>query len=88
MNTVQTYDAFVSLNGSHLEKHKGHSRIGAYVHEALEESLPSPRNPWAYSSGLQANFAGRVTLSSGSTLPALLTRFVTRDILCNVQDLK
>jgi len=22
---VQTYDAFVSLNASHLEKHKGHS---------------------------------------------------------------
>jgi len=23
---VQTYDAFASLNGSHLEKHKGHPR--------------------------------------------------------------
>ena len=34
------------------------------------------------SSGLQANFTGRVTLSGGSTLPALLTCFVIRDILC------
>ena len=35
------------------------------------------------SSGLQANFTGRVTLSPGSTLPALLTCFFMRDILCN-----
>ena len=35
------------------------------------------------SSGLQANFTGRVTLSLGSTLPALLTCFVMRDILRN-----
>ena len=35
------------------------------------------------SSGLQANFTGRVTLSPGSTLPALLTCFVMRDSLCN-----
>ena len=35
------------------------------------------------SSGLQANLSGRVTLSPGSTLPALLTCFVMRDILCN-----
>ena len=35
------------------------------------------------SSGLQANFTGMVTLSPGSTLPALLTCFVVRDILCN-----
>ena len=28
------------------------------------------------------------SLSPGSTLPALLTCFVMRDILCNVQDLK
>ena len=35
------------------------------------------------SSGLQANFTGRVNLSPGSTLPALLTCFVMRDILCN-----
>ena len=42
------------------------------------------------SSGLLANFNGRVTLSPGSTLPGLMTRsyFVIRDILCNVQDLK
>ena len=40
------------------------------------------------SSGLQANFTGRVTLSPGSSLPALLTCFVMRDILCNVQDWK
>ena len=33
------------------------------------------------SSGFQANFTGRVTLSARSTLPALLTRFVTRDIV-------
>ena len=36
------------------------------------------------SSGLQANFTGRVTLSPGSTLPAFLTCFVMRNILCNV----
>ena len=30
---------------------------------------------------LQANFTSRVTLSHGSTLPALLTCFVMRDIL-------
>ena len=35
-------------------------------------------------SGLQANFTGRVTLLPGSTLPALLTRFIMRDILCNI----
>ena len=35
------------------------------------------------SSGLQANFTGRVTLSPGSTLPALLTCFVMSDIPCN-----
>ena len=35
------------------------------------------------SSGLQANFTGKVTLSPGSTLPALLTCFVMRDSLCN-----
>ena len=35
------------------------------------------------SSGLQANFTGVVTLSTGSTLQALLTCFVMRDILCN-----
>ena len=35
------------------------------------------------SSGLQANFSSRVTLSPGSTLLALLTCFVMRDILCN-----
>ena len=40
------------------------------------------------SSGLQANFTGRVTLSPGSTLPALLTCFVMRDILCNVHHFK
>ena len=34
------------------------------------------------SSRLQANFTGRVTLSPWSTLPALLTCFVMRDILC------
>ena len=34
------------------------------------------------SSRLQANFIGRVTLSPWSTLPALLTCFVMRDILC------
>ena len=34
------------------------------------------------SSGLQANFTGRVTLSPRSTLQALLTCFVMRDILC------
>ena len=28
-------------------------------------------------------FTGRVTLSPGSTLPVLLTRFVMRDSLCN-----
>ena len=28
-------------------------------------------------------FTGRVTLSPGSTLPVLLTRFVMRDILCD-----
>ena len=35
------------------------------------------------SSGLQANFSARVTLSPLSTLQALLTGFVMRDILCN-----
>ena len=35
------------------------------------------------SSGLQANFKGKVTLSTGSTLPALLTCFVVRGIFCN-----
>ena len=46
--------------------------------------------PWRYpskrikvSSGLQANFTSRVTLSLGSTLPALLTCFVMRGILRN-----
>ena len=34
------------------------------------------------SSGLQANFKGRVILSPGSTSPALLTFFVMWDILC------
>ena len=33
------------------------------------------------SSGFQANFTGRVTLSARSTLPALLTCFVMRDIV-------
>ena len=33
--------------------------------------------------GLKANFTGRVTLLPRSTLPALLTCFVMRDILCN-----
>ena len=41
------------------------------------------RLPQQVSTGLQANFTGRVTLSPGSTLPALLTCFVMRDILCN-----
>ena len=41
------------------------------------------------SSGLQANFTGRVTLTPGSTLPALLTCFVMRDIqFTTVQNLK
>ena len=40
------------------------------------------------SSGLRANFTGRVTMSPGPTLPALLTCFVIRDIPCNVKDLK
>ena len=35
------------------------------------------------SCGLQAHFTGTVTLSPRSTLPALLTCFVRRDILCN-----
>ena len=41
-------------------------------------------------SGLQASFTGKVTISPGLTLPALLMFFVKRDILytCNVQDLK
>ena len=33
------------------------------------------------SSGLQANFTGRVSLSPGSTLPALLMCFIVREIL-------
>ena len=37
------------------------------------------------SSGLPANFTGSVTLSPGSALTALLTFFVMRVILCNVQ---
>ena len=36
-----------------------------------------------FSSDLRANFTGRFTLSSGSTLPTLLTCFVMCDILCN-----
>ena len=35
------------------------------------------------SSDSQVIFTGRVTMSPGSTLPALLTCFVMRDILCN-----
>ena len=35
------------------------------------------------SSGLQANFTGRVTLSPGSTLSAFLTCFIIRYIICN-----
>ena len=35
------------------------------------------------SSGLQTNFTGMVTLSPRSTLPALLTCSIIRDILCN-----
>ena len=49
------------------------------------EGYPSKRVK--VSSGLQANFTGRVTLSPGSTLPALLTCFVMHVILFNVQDL-
>ena len=50
------------------------------------EGYPSKRVK--VSSGLQANFTGRVTLSLGSTSRALLKCFVMCDILCNVQDLK
>ena len=45
------------------------------------EGYPSKRVK--VSSGLQENFTRWVTLSPGSTLPALLTCFVMRDILYN-----
>ena len=48
-----------------------------------ERGLPYARVTLASGSGLQATFTGRVTLSPGSTLPALLTCFVMHDILCN-----
>ena len=38
--------------------------------------------------GLQANFTGRVTLSPGSTLQALLTCYVMRAFFVTVQNLK
>ena len=48
-----------------------------------EESYPSKRVKVSSGLYLQANVTGRVTLSLGSTLQALLTCFVMRDILCN-----
>ena len=45
--------------------------------------LGLPSQAVKVSPGLQADFTGRVTLSPGSTLQALLTRFVMGDILCN-----
>ena len=38
--------------------------------------------------GLQANFTGRVTLSPGSTLQALLTCYFMRAFFVTVQNLK
>ena len=48
-----------------------------------ERGLPCARVTLASGSGVQAIFTGRVTLSPGSTLPALLACFVMHDILCN-----
>ena len=42
-----------------------------------------PNKQVKVSSGFEANFTCRVTLSPGSMLPALLTCFIMRDILCN-----
>ena len=55
------------------------------IYVSLKACLQGERLPLYYgypskrvkiSSGVQANFTGRVTLSPGSTLPALLTCFV------------
>ena len=55
----------------------------------MERGLPFyPSKRVKVSSGLQANFTGRVTQSPGLTLPASLKWCVVRDVLCNVQDLK
>ena len=59
-----------------------------YKEKGLPLCQSYPSKPVKGRSGLQANFTGRVTLSPRSTLPVLLTCFIMRDILCNVQDLK
>ena len=53
--------------------------------ERVTLALGLPQQEGWVSSGLQANFTGGVILSSGSTLPALLTCFDMRDIFCNGQ---
>ena len=61
----------------------------SYLFLIVENIGPVYPSQWVkVSSGLQANFTGRITLSPRSTLPALLTCFVMRDILCNVHDFK
>ena len=56
--------------------------------EVLRPPMPGKSALAGDEVGLQANFTGRVTLSPGSTLQALLTCYVMRAFFVTVQNLK
>ena len=54
-----------------------------YVRASVQGERVSLTSGLKFALSYKKIFIGRVTLSPGSTLPALLTCFVMRDILCN-----